>query len=99
MATFWRWQWYESKITRLRSVLGRALLIHLRTNFLNFIKEDVRRKKYGLLWLDFLTLFYLPYFDYRLYLSTIASPEQVGVAPEPVGVLRRDVNASTDAPR
>jgi cellulose synthase/poly-beta-1,6-N-acetylglucosamine synthase-like glycosyltransferase len=75
MATRWRWQWYRIDMMSLRSVLGRAIFVH-GANVFEFFKKDVRRKNYNLLWLDFLTLYYMPYFDFCLHIKTITSPER-----------------------
>ncbi len=71
---YWRWwkfgnQAYPAGIT-LRSLLGTALFIHFRFNFLDPAKADLRAGRFDLLALDFLALGYLPYRDFRLWLNS-----------------------------
>lgn len=84
MATYWKWNWYGIDRMRLGYILYRVLYLHFRPNLCRFLHEDVRRKNYGLLWLDFLTLFYMPYFDFRLFLRTIGTntPRVAGTVAE-----------------
>ena len=78
MDMYWRWwkfgnQAYRNGV-RLRSVLGNALFVHFRYNFLEPAKIDFREGRLDLLALDFLTLGYMPYRDFRLWMSTKAAP-------------------------
>ena len=71
---YWRWwkfgnQAYPAGIT-LRSLIGTALFIHFRFNFLDPAKADLRAGRFDLLALDFLALGYLPYRDFRLWLTS-----------------------------
>ena len=71
---YWRWgrfgnQAYTKGIS-LRSVLGHALFVHVRYNFLPPAKEDLRAGKLDLLALDLVALGYLPYRDFRLWLAS-----------------------------
>jgi len=78
MDMYWRWwkfgnQAYRNGV-RLRSVLGNALFVHFRYNFLEPAKIDLREGRFDLLALDFLTLGYMPYRDFRLWMSAKAAP-------------------------
>jgi len=84
MATYWRWNWFEYDRMRFKSVLGRAVLIHL-TNVLGLLRQDVRRKKYRLLWLDLVALFAMVYFDFRLFIKTMVFPKQQVISEETKG--------------
>jgi len=84
MATYWRWNWFEYDRMRFKSVLGRAVLIHL-TNVLGLLRQDVRRKKYRLLWLDLVALFAMVYFDFRLFIKTMVFPQQQVISEETKG--------------
>jgi len=92
MSTFWRWHMAGIDRIKLRSVLGRALFIHFRANFLDFVKRDLRRKAYSLLWLDILLLFYMLRLDLRLYLRTMNS--SAAAQPPPVCAQNQGSNAS-----
>src|SRR5208282_2366222 len=68
---YWRWwkfgnQAYDNGIS-LRSVLGSALFIHFRYNFLVPAKKDLRHGGLDLLAMDLLALGYMPYRDFRLW--------------------------------
>ena len=69
---YWRWwrfgnQAYAKGIT-LRSVLGHALFIHFRYNFLPPALQDLRAGRLDLLALDLVALGYLPYRDFRFWM-------------------------------
>lgn len=71
---YWRWwrfgnQAYSKGIS-LRSVLGHALFVHFRYNFLPPAKEDLRALQLDLFALDLVALGYLPYRDFRLWQDT-----------------------------
>jgi glycosyltransferase involved in cell wall biosynthesis len=71
---YWRWwrfgnQSYSKGIS-LRSVLGHALFVHFRYNFLPPALEDLRAGQFDLLALDLVALGYLPYRDFRLWLDS-----------------------------
>jgi cellulose synthase/poly-beta-1,6-N-acetylglucosamine synthase-like glycosyltransferase len=72
--TYWRW-WrfgvraYANGVC-LRSVLGHALFVHFRYTFLDLVQSDLSAGRFGLLGLDLAALCYLPYRDFRLWLST-----------------------------
>src|SRR5215470_720245 len=75
---YWRWwkfgnQAYPNGVT-LRSWLGHALFVHFRYNFLVPAKTDLRAGRLDLLAMDFLTLGYMPYRDFRLWRNDPASP-------------------------
>lgn len=72
--TYWRW-WrfgvnaYASG-PRLRSVLGHAIFVHFRYNFLEPLCEDLDAHRWELVPIDFLTLAYFPYRDILLWLES-----------------------------
>jgi glycosyltransferase involved in cell wall biosynthesis len=75
---YWRWwkfgnQAYPNGVT-LRSWLGHALFVHFRYNFLVPAKTDLGAGRLDLLAMDFLTLGYMPYRDFRLWRNDAASP-------------------------
>ena len=70
---YWRWwkfgnQAYRNGV-RLRSVLGNALFVHFRYNFLEPAQIDLRSRQLDLLAMDFLALCYMPYRDFRLWMN------------------------------
>lgn len=73
LETYWRW-WkfgvnaYANGV-RLRSVIGHALFVHFRYTFFELLSSDLRAHRFGLLPMDFLALAYLPYRDFKLWLS------------------------------
>jgi cellulose synthase/poly-beta-1,6-N-acetylglucosamine synthase-like glycosyltransferase len=74
---YWRWwkfgnQAYRNGV-RLRSVLGNALFVHFRYNFLLPAKTDLRAARLDLLAMDFLALGYMPFRDFRLLMSAKSS--------------------------
>ena len=75
---YWRWwkygnQAYPKGVT-LRSWLGHALFVHFRYNFLEPAKIDLRAGRLDLLALDLLALGYMPYRDFRLWMSHPINP-------------------------
>jgi glycosyltransferase involved in cell wall biosynthesis len=70
---YWRWWRFGVRAyangVRLRSVLGHALFVHFRYNFLGFIRSDLRARRLDLLGLDLLALGYFPYRDFCLWLE------------------------------
>lgn len=75
---YWRW-WrfgvnsYANGV-RLRSVIGHALFVHFRYNFLLTAKKDFQASRWNLLAFDFLLLGYLPYRDFCLWLNARSHP-------------------------
>jgi len=71
--TYWRW-WrfgvnaYANGV-RLRSVLGHAIFVHFRYNFLDPFWKDVGAHRWKLAAFDFLVLAYFPYRDFCLWLK------------------------------
>src|ERR1700741_4123951 len=71
--TYWRW-WrfgvnaYPNGV-RLRSVLGHAIFVHFRYNFLGPLRKDVEAHRWKLASFDFLVLAYFPYRDFCLWLN------------------------------
>ncbi len=68
---YWRWwrfgnQAYPNGVT-LRSLLGHALFVHFRYNFLVPAKEDVSAGRMDLFAMDLLALGYMPYRDFCLW--------------------------------
>jgi GT2 family glycosyltransferase len=74
MATFWRWNWTTSTSSplSLRSVLGRAFRLHLTANLVEFAEQDLRARRYGLLWVDLMSSLYMPYLDFKAFRNTLA---------------------------
>jgi cellulose synthase/poly-beta-1,6-N-acetylglucosamine synthase-like glycosyltransferase len=68
--TWWRWgnQAYRNGVT-LRSWLGHVLFVHFRYNFLVPAKADLSRGRLDLFAIDLLVLGYMPYRDFRLWMS------------------------------
>ena len=71
--TYWRWWRFGVKAyahgPRLRSVLGHAIFVHFRYNFLGPLREDIEAHRWELVPFDFLILAYFPYRDFRLWLK------------------------------
>ena len=74
LATSWRWWRFGvnayAQGPRLRSVLGHAVFVHFRYNFLGPLLEDIKRRRWELVAFDFLIPVYFPYRDFRLWLSS-----------------------------
>jgi len=74
LATYWRWWRFGvnayAQGPRLRSVLGHAVFVHFRYNFLNALRMDVKARRWELAAFDFLIPVYFPYRDFRLWLSS-----------------------------
>jgi GT2 family glycosyltransferase len=74
LETHWRWWRFGANAyadgVKLRSVLGHAIFVHFRYNFRDPFEEDVRAGRWQLAAFDFLILFYFPYRDFRLWLSS-----------------------------
>jgi GT2 family glycosyltransferase len=71
--TYWRWwrfgvQAYANG-PRLRSVLGHAIFVHFRYNFLGPLRKDIEARRWELVPFDLLILVYFPYRDFRLWLN------------------------------
>ena len=71
--TYWRWWRFGvnayAEGTRLRSVLGHAIFVHFRYNFLEPLRRDIEARRWELVPFDFLILAYFPYRDFRLWLN------------------------------
>jgi glycosyltransferase involved in cell wall biosynthesis len=69
------WRWWRFGVNaysagpRLRSVLGHAIFVHFRYNFLDPFLEDFSARHWDLCAFDFLLLGYFPYRDFRLWWS------------------------------
>jgi glycosyltransferase involved in cell wall biosynthesis len=76
--TYWRWWRFGVRAyfngVRLRSVLGHAVFVHFRYNFLDVVKADLKARRFELLGLDLLVLGYFPYRDFRLWLARLNAP-------------------------
>jgi len=76
--TYWRWWRFGVRAyfngVRLRSVLGHAVFVHFRYNFLDLVKADLKARRFELLGLDLLVLGYFPYRDFRLWLAGLNAP-------------------------
>lgn len=74
LSTYWRWWRFGvnayAQGPRLRSVLGHAVFVHFRYNFLGALRMDVKARRWKLVAFDFLIPVYFPYRDFRLWLST-----------------------------
>jgi glycosyltransferase involved in cell wall biosynthesis len=73
----WRWllfgsRWYPNGMS-LRSVAGYALNIHTRY-FAQLVRSDFRARRFELLGIDFLTLLYFPYREFRLWRLSRTNP-------------------------
>jgi len=68
-----RWRWWRYgveayfKRVRLRSIAATFYRAHFRTMFFDHVRQDSRPRRFELLWLDLLCLFYMPYRDFKLY--------------------------------
>lgn len=68
------WRWWKFGVNayshgvKLRSVLGHALFVHFRYNFLQAVRKDLSARRWSLVAFDFLLLVYFPYKDLRLWL-------------------------------
>ncbi len=84
--TYWRW-WrfgvraYEKGI-RLWSVAGHAIFVHFRYTVLEFLRSDLRNRRFNLLGLDLLALGYFPYRDFCLWLKSKAGPAPRRISSE-----------------
>jgi GT2 family glycosyltransferase len=71
--TYWRWWRFGVNAyangPRLRSVLGHAIFVHFRYNFLDPLRKDIEARRWELVPFDFLILAYFPYRDFRLWLN------------------------------
>jgi GT2 family glycosyltransferase len=74
LATYWRWWRFGVNAyhrgPRLRSVLGHAVFVHFRYNFLGPLLKDIKARRWRLAAFDFLIPVYFPYRDFRLWLSS-----------------------------
>lgn len=71
---YWRWWKFGNDAyaqgVRLRSVVGNALMVHFRYNFLIPAAADMRNGRVDLLAMDFLALGYMPLRDLRLWMES-----------------------------
>ncbi len=83
---YWRWWRFGVRAyfhgIRLRSVLGHAVFVHFRHNFLGLVKRDLKAREFELLWLDLLALGYLPYRDFRLWMDSLLTPQPRRISSE-----------------
>lgn len=74
---YWRWWRFGvnayAKGPRLRSVLGHALKVHSRYNFLEPFEKDVHAHRWKLAAFDLLILLYFPYKDFQLWWKSRSS--------------------------
>jgi GT2 family glycosyltransferase len=74
LATYWRWWRFGvnayAQGPRLRSILGHAVFVHFRYNFLGPLLKDIKARRWKLVAFDFLIPVYFPYRDFRLWLSS-----------------------------
>jgi len=74
------WRWWRTGVNayaggaRLRSVLGHAIQVHFRYNFLERFLADLRARRWNLAAFDFLVLAYYPWRDFRLWRGQKRSP-------------------------
>ena len=71
LETYWRWWRFGVNAytggARLHSVLGHAIKVHFRYNFMERFLEDLKASRWNLAAFDFLLLAYFPYRDFRLW--------------------------------
>ena len=71
--TYWRWWRFGVNAyangPRIRSVLGHAIFVHFRYNFLGPLRKDIEVRRWELVPFDFLILAYFPYRDFHLWLN------------------------------
>ena len=75
---YWRWlfsssKWYPKGISLL-SICGYAVMIHFRYMFRTLLARDIRARRFELLGIDFLTLFYFPYREFGLWRISRTNP-------------------------
>jgi glycosyltransferase involved in cell wall biosynthesis len=69
------WCWWRFGVNayangpRLRSILGHAIFVHFRYNFLGPFRKDIAARRWKLAAFDFLVLAYFPYRDFCLWLD------------------------------
>ena len=67
------WRWWRTGVNayaggvRLRSVLGHAIQVHFRYNFMERFLADLRARRWSLAAFDFFVLAYFPWRDFRLW--------------------------------
>ncbi len=75
---YWRWLFYGSKWypkgMRLITVCAYAVMIHFRYMFRTLVSRDLRARRFELLGIDFLTLFYFPYREFQLWRISRTNP-------------------------
>jgi N-acetylglucosaminyltransferase len=86
----WRWRlfgsrWYSQGVS-LRRLAGHALKIHPRY-FAGLASSDLRARRFELLGIDFLTLIYFPYCEFRLWRISRTNPSALPshIPPRPAG--------------
>lgn len=71
---YWRWWKFGNNTyangVRLRSVLGNAVMVHFRYNFVGPASTDIRNGRLDLLAMDLLALGYMPLKDLRLWVES-----------------------------
>ncbi|HXN21373.1 MAG TPA: glycosyltransferase family 2 protein [Candidatus Dormibacteraeota bacterium] len=77
--TSWRWGQYGIPLcprdANVCFVLARSIYVNFRYTFLNLLRRDARLGRVELLGIDFLTLAYYPYRDFRRWRAAQVSPE------------------------
>jgi len=77
-----RWRWWRFGVNayadgaRLRSVLGHAIQVHFRYNFMEPFLADLQTRRWSLAAFDFLVLVYFPWRDFRLWREQRKSPRR-----------------------
>ena len=75
---YWRWLFYSSKWypkgIGLVTIFGYAVMIHFRYMFRTLVARDLRARRFELLGIDFLTLFYFPYREFGLWKISRTNP-------------------------
>jgi glycosyltransferase involved in cell wall biosynthesis len=75
---YWRWWRFGVKAyahtVRLRSIAATFYRAHLRTTLVQCVRKDLANRNFSLLFLDFLTPFYMLYRDLALYFHSASNP-------------------------
>jgi len=76
-----KWRWWRFGVNayaggvRLRSVVGHAIHVHFRYNFLEPFLADLQARRFNLAAFDFLVLVYFPWRDLRLWREQRKKPQ------------------------